>query len=257
MICGFVTGVLVVIASNLIHTPDTPNPMTELMEGRASVILMACFGVTLGPLFEELGFRGFLQPLLVRSFGAVAGILLTALPFGLLHWQEYGNSWRHVLVISAAGAAFGFMRHATGSTGRRSSCTPRTMRCFLRLSKEGTPSRMVETIQWVDDAVVMIDQTRLPLEEKFVTCRTYGEVAAAIRDMVIRGAPAIGVAAAMGVALGVLRAGERTWTPTWRPFATRWRAPGPRRSTCSGPSIACSGSTRRCAGGPSPRSGGG
>ena len=68
---------------------------------------------------------------------------------------------------------------------------------------------MVETIQWIDDAVVMIDQTRLPLEEKYVTCRTYREVAAAIRDMVIRGAPAIGVAAAMGVALGSLDASER------------------------------------------------
>ena len=65
---------------------------------------------------------------------------------------------------------------------------------------------MVETIQWVNDAVVMIDQTRLPVEEKFVECRSYQEVAAAIRDMVIRGAPAIGVAAAMGVALGVLHA---------------------------------------------------
>src|SRR5215472_9723752 len=67
---------------------------------------------------------------------------------------------------------------------------------------------MVETIQWVDDAAVMIDQTRLPLEEKFVTCRTYEEMATAIRDMIIRGAPAIGVAAAMGVALGVLHASE-------------------------------------------------
>ena len=63
---------------------------------------------------------------------------------------------------------------------------------------------MVETVQWTGGAAVMIDQTRLPLEEKFVTCRTYQEVAAAIRDMVIRGAPAIGVAAAMGVALGVV-----------------------------------------------------
>jgi methylthioribose-1-phosphate isomerase len=63
---------------------------------------------------------------------------------------------------------------------------------------------MVETVQWIGGAAVMIDQTRLPLEEKFVTCRTYQEVAAAIRDMIIRGAPAIGVAAAMGVALGVL-----------------------------------------------------
>ncbi|MGB9457188.1 MAG: S-methyl-5-thioribose-1-phosphate isomerase [Bryobacteraceae bacterium] len=65
---------------------------------------------------------------------------------------------------------------------------------------------MVETIQWIDGAVVMIDQTRLPLEKKYVTCRTYQEVATAIRDMTIRGAPAIGVAAAMGVALGVLHA---------------------------------------------------
>jgi methylthioribose-1-phosphate isomerase len=67
---------------------------------------------------------------------------------------------------------------------------------------------MVETIQWIDGAAVMIDQTRLPLEERYVTCRTYEEMAAAIRDMIIRGAPAIGVAAAMGVALGVLQGAE-------------------------------------------------
>ena len=63
---------------------------------------------------------------------------------------------------------------------------------------------MVETIQWTDGGVVMIDQTRLPREEVYVTCRNYREVADAIKTMVIRGAPAIGVAAAMGVALGVM-----------------------------------------------------
>ncbi len=62
---------------------------------------------------------------------------------------------------------------------------------------------MIETIQWSSEGVVMIDQTRLPGEEIYVTCRTYLEVADAIRTMIIRGAPAIGVAAAMGVALGV------------------------------------------------------
>jgi methylthioribose-1-phosphate isomerase len=67
---------------------------------------------------------------------------------------------------------------------------------------------MVETIEWTDAGVVMIDQRRLPVEEQYVTCRTYEEVAEAIRSMVIRGAPAIGVAAAMGVALGVLKAEE-------------------------------------------------
>jgi methylthioribose-1-phosphate isomerase len=65
---------------------------------------------------------------------------------------------------------------------------------------------MVETIEWTSEGVVMIDQTRLPLHEEYVTCRNYQEVATAIRDMIIRGAPAIGVAAAMGVAIGVQQA---------------------------------------------------
>jgi methylthioribose-1-phosphate isomerase len=67
---------------------------------------------------------------------------------------------------------------------------------------------MIETIQWTDQGVVLIDQTRLPREEVYVTCRNYEEVADAIRRMVIRGAPAIGVAAAMGVALGVLQGAD-------------------------------------------------
>jgi len=65
---------------------------------------------------------------------------------------------------------------------------------------------MIETIQWTDDGVVMIDQTRLPREENYVTCTTYQQVADAIRSMIIRGAPAIGVAAAMGIALGMQQA---------------------------------------------------
>ncbi|HLX44835.1 MAG TPA: S-methyl-5-thioribose-1-phosphate isomerase [Bryobacteraceae bacterium] len=67
---------------------------------------------------------------------------------------------------------------------------------------------MVETIQWSDGSVVMIDQRRLPREQEFVTCRSYLEVAEAIRNMTIRGAPAIGVAAAMGVALGVMEGAD-------------------------------------------------
>ena len=62
---------------------------------------------------------------------------------------------------------------------------------------------MVPTVAWQDGAVVMIDQRRLPAEEVYLRCRTTREVAAAIKDMAIRGAPAIGVAAALGIALGV------------------------------------------------------
>jgi methylthioribose-1-phosphate isomerase len=62
---------------------------------------------------------------------------------------------------------------------------------------------MVETIEWTSGGVIMIDQRLLPRQQVFVTCTTYEEVADAIKTMVIRGAPAIGVAAAMGIALGV------------------------------------------------------
>ena len=61
---------------------------------------------------------------------------------------------------------------------------------------------MVPTVRWEDDSVVMIDQRRLPGEEVYLRCRTPREVAAGIREMAIRGAPAIGVAAALGLALG-------------------------------------------------------
>jgi methylthioribose-1-phosphate isomerase len=62
---------------------------------------------------------------------------------------------------------------------------------------------MIQTLEWTDRGVRFIDQTKLPTEETYVTCKTYRQVADVIRNMVVRGAPAIGVAAAMGIALGV------------------------------------------------------
>ena len=64
---------------------------------------------------------------------------------------------------------------------------------------------MLPTIEWQPDAVVMIDQRKLPGQEVYLHCKTANEVARAIKTMVIRGAPAIGVAAAMGIALGMNR----------------------------------------------------
>jgi methylthioribose-1-phosphate isomerase len=69
---------------------------------------------------------------------------------------------------------------------------------------------MIKTIEWTDDGVRMIDQRKLPTIEEYPLFRTYEEVAEAIRVMVVRGAPAIGVAAAMGVALGVRRSRAET-----------------------------------------------
>ena len=62
---------------------------------------------------------------------------------------------------------------------------------------------MIQTLEWTDQGVRFIDQTKLPMEEVYVTCKTHEQVADVIRNMVVRGAPAIGVAAGMGIALGV------------------------------------------------------
>ncbi len=63
---------------------------------------------------------------------------------------------------------------------------------------------MIKTIFWKNNTVVLIDQNALPLAERYVTCKSYKEVIACIKDLTVRGAPAIGVAAAMGVAVGAL-----------------------------------------------------
>jgi methylthioribose-1-phosphate isomerase len=63
---------------------------------------------------------------------------------------------------------------------------------------------MIKTIAWKNNTVILIDQNALPLTERYVTCRLYQKVISAIKDLTVRGAPAIGVAAAMGAALGAL-----------------------------------------------------
>jgi len=114
---GMLLAVAVVALSLLLKTPtDANSPINKLLADRTSLMLVAVFGITVGPLCEELIFRGFLQPLFVRSFGVVPGVLLTALAFGLLHLQEYGFSWRHVVLITMVGAALGWIRDRTGST---------------------------------------------------------------------------------------------------------------------------------------------
>ncbi len=116
MFAGIAVAFFVVFSSVLLRTPDIDSPMKSLLADPLSAVLLALLGVTIGPLCEEIVFRGFLQPLLVRSFGAVAGILIAAAGFGLLHLNEYGYSWRHALLITLAGAAFGWMRYRSGST---------------------------------------------------------------------------------------------------------------------------------------------
>jgi hypothetical protein len=117
VIAGLVSALAVGLVGHLIATPPTSGPIMDMMKGpQASLVVVVLFGAIVAPVCEELAFRGFVQPLLVRTFGAVAGILIAAAPFGMLHYWEYGDSWRSAVQIGLAGATFGWMRQATGST---------------------------------------------------------------------------------------------------------------------------------------------
>ncbi len=79
---------------------------------------------------------------------------------------------------------------------------------------------MIKTIEWTDEGVRMIDQTKLPTVEEYPVFSTSEGVAEAIRSMVVRGAPAIGVAAAMGIALGMKNSGATTLEQAGTDFET-------------------------------------
>ena len=100
----------------LLRTPEISLPFEQMLDNRPTLLLFSIFVIILGPLCEELAFRGFLLPLFVRSFGAAAGIVVTGLLFGCLHAPEYSWSWRHVLLVAVAGTVFGWVRYRTGST---------------------------------------------------------------------------------------------------------------------------------------------
>ncbi len=117
-ICVVAAPLLAISVSALgviFHAPGI-NPVENLISGRVSRLFVAIFITILGPLFEELFFRGFLFAILQRDLGAWPAIVLSALTFSLLHGKEYEWSWQLLMLIFLAGAAFGYARYKTGST---------------------------------------------------------------------------------------------------------------------------------------------
>ena len=92
-------------------------PFEHLFDRPRDAYLLAIIAVSIGPLMEELFFRGFMYPVLARRMGVAWGIVLTALPFGLIHLPQYGWAWGAALVIVAVGVVCGVVRAATHSVG--------------------------------------------------------------------------------------------------------------------------------------------
>ncbi len=89
-------------------------PFEQIFAHPGDAYLMAAFAVTFGPLMEELFFRGFLYPVLARRTGVFLGVVLTSLPFGLMHYVQY-RSWSAVLIIACVGVVLTLVRVVTQS----------------------------------------------------------------------------------------------------------------------------------------------
>jgi len=105
--------VLSVLESLLPMPKDTP--FEHFFDRPRDAYLLSIIAVSIGPLMEEIFFRGLLYPVLARRLGIFWGIVLTALPFGLIHLPQYGWAWGAALVIFLVGVVCGAVRAATKS----------------------------------------------------------------------------------------------------------------------------------------------
>ena len=116
LLLGGLTLIVLGMLQSLLPMPkDTP--FEHLFDRPRDAYLLAIIAVTLGPLMEELFFRGFMYPVLARRMGAAWAIVLTALPFGLIHLPQYGWAWGAALVIVLVGVVCGVVRAMTRSVG--------------------------------------------------------------------------------------------------------------------------------------------
>lgn len=107
--------VLSMLESLLPMPKDTP--FDKLFARPRDAYLIAIIAVSLGPLVEELFFRGFLYPVLARRWGMAWAIFLTALPFAVMHMPQYGWAWGALAVIFIVGVVCGTVRAVTKSVG--------------------------------------------------------------------------------------------------------------------------------------------
>jgi uncharacterized protein len=117
---AILTGPTLVIAIGLLQfvlrAPEIEPPFEQMLGSPWTIVLFGILAVILGPVAEELAFRGFLMPLLMRSLGAAGGIVVTGFIFGSIHGYEYQWSWQYMLLISLVGCVFGWARYRTQST---------------------------------------------------------------------------------------------------------------------------------------------
>ncbi len=113
---GGATLIVLGMLQSLLPMPKN-TPFENLFDSPRDAYLLMIIAISFAPLLEEVFFRGFLYPVLARRMGAAWGIVLTALPFGLIHLPQYGWAWGAALIIVAVGVVCGIVRATTRSVG--------------------------------------------------------------------------------------------------------------------------------------------
>ncbi len=113
---GLTLSVVVAVLTKVLSTPDIDTPFDKMLSDPASRIAIALVSISVGPMVEELLFRGFMQPVLVGSIGVFPGILVTSALFGALHLTQNANIWQSGALIMLVGFVLGTIRHVSGST---------------------------------------------------------------------------------------------------------------------------------------------
>ncbi len=111
---GIALAIFVGTTGSRVH-PKGKVPIEELFNDRNGTLMILGLAVLVAPLVEETIFRGFLYPVIARSFGVPAGVLVTGTLFGLLHGLQLGWAWELVGLLTLVGIAFTYVRARTGT----------------------------------------------------------------------------------------------------------------------------------------------
>jgi hypothetical protein len=111
---GAMLAVIVTFAGKFLNE-KAELPIEELFRSRSTVILLMCFGILVAPLVEETIFRGFLYPIIARSFGMAAGVIFTGILFGAMHAQQLWGGWGQIGLLIAVGIFLTWVRARTGT----------------------------------------------------------------------------------------------------------------------------------------------
>lgn len=132
VLLGAATGLIITLAGNFLPMPKAPPILEDLTKSTSGAWMLMVFGITLAPLTEELAFRGFLLPGLVnvfrwlerrglvseatvRSIGVPIAVILTSIPFAMLHAQQVSDSWGPLLLIGMVSVVLCIVRLAANS----------------------------------------------------------------------------------------------------------------------------------------------